>query len=120
RPAELLCALCIDVDHCHRLLCSRVDRSVCVPPLAHMRAGTQIAGARYASSSGQAVRVRPGGGRRAGAAAGHADLAVDVLDVTLDGAYAEHELGGDRVVRSSLREEVDDLALARCQERPLI
>src|SRR4029077_10333874 len=66
------------------------------------------------------VGVRPGGGRGAPAAAGDADLAVDVLDVTLDGAYAEHELGGDRVVRSSLREEVEDLALARCQERPLI
>ena len=102
----LLRALCIDVDHCHRLLCSQVDRSVCVPPLAHMRAGTQFAGGRYASSSGQAVRVSPGGRRGARAAAGDTDLAVEVLDVTLDSAYAEHELRGDRVVRSSLREEV--------------
>ena len=70
----------------------RRGRRACVPVPKSRRRGADL--------SGDAVCERPGGRRRARGAAGDADLAVDVLDVALDRAHAEDELGRDRVVRA--------------------
>ena len=83
-----------------------------------MRASTQIDPTRYGSSA-EAVCERSGGRRGAGGAAGDADLVVDVLHVPLDGAHAHHQLGGDRVIRTPLGKQSQDLPFAGSQARAL-
>src|SRR6187431_3605073 len=59
--------------------------------------------------SGDAGGERVGRGGGAGGTARGADLVVDVGDVTLDGAHAEHELGGDLLIGAPARDEPQDL-----------
>src|SRR5262245_52885762 len=74
-----------------------------LPGRLRLRAGTELRGGMYRTSA-EAVRqrvCRRGGSRRA---SGDADLRIDARDVGLDRAHAEHQLGGDVVVRASLRQ----------------
>ena len=45
----------------------------------------------------------------------HAELREDVLDVRADGLRAEDEIVGDLPLRLALREEAEDLLLARAE-----
>src|SRR6266508_1287879 len=48
-------------------------------------------------------------------AVGHAELGDDVLDMDLDGADAERQLAGDLAVGLAFDDQLEHLALARCQ-----
>src|ERR671937_1421050 len=64
----------------------------------------------HANASHDVVLVRVRGGRGAG---GHAQLREDVADVAVDRSLAEHELGGDGLVRRAPGDETQHLQLAR-------
>ena len=59
--------------------------------------------------SEQSVLVGGGGGR---GARGDAELGEDVAHVPVDGALAEHERGGDRLVGLAGGDQAQDLELA--------
>src|SRR6478752_10324758 len=71
--------------------------------------GTDITESRD-PPSGDAVPDRPG--RRVRATAG-IDLAIDVADVALDGVDRDAQACGDLAVRLAIRQEAQDLGLAR-------